>query len=278
MPELPEVETVVRALKEQVLGLKFWKVDILNPGTCFPDPDFLVENLPGKLIKNVRRFGKFIIIELSDGWDLVVHLRMTGMLLFNKQHREKKFIRVVFTFSNAQKLFFSDVRKFGKIWLIKRLDMPLITGVAKLGLDPFESAAFTLENIKKLMSQKNGKLKPKLLDQSLITGIGNIYADEICYAINKHPLVEITSLTEKDFLNLFNAIQSILTLGIANGGTTISDFVGTKGDSGKNQLYLQVYGRKDDLCYRCSAKISKIRVVGRGTFFCPACQLLPNNL
>ncbi len=274
MPELPEVETVVRALQQQIIGFKFWKVEILNPGTCWPSADFLQENLPGRVVEKVRRFGKFIIIELTGKMDLVVHLRMTGMLLFDKQHREKKFIRVAFTFSNAKKLYFSDVRKFGKIWLVKRSETAQVTGIARLGIDPFESQTFSQTHLEKIFASQKGKLKAKLLDQSLITGIGNIYADEICFAIGKHPEFPLPKLKKSDFSKLYQAIITCLREGIANGGTTIADFVGTKGDSGKHQLYLQVYGRKGDPCYVCQTKITKTRVAGRGTFVCLKCQKL----
>lgn len=273
MPELPEVETVVRQIRPVILGKKFWKFQAFNASTFLPSPEALETFLPGKVIKDVRRKGKYIILELSEDYVLVVHLRMTGMLLFKPSERLKKFVRGEFIFSDAKKLLFSDIRKFGKIWLYHKSEYLQKTGMSKLGVDPIVEK-FDLALLEKLYLKQKGILKNRLLDQSVITGVGNIYADEIAFRIGLHPSSRVEKLNKKDLEKLHEAIVYCLNEGIKNNGTTISDFVGTRGDAGKNQDYLQIYGRTGDPCYKCGTAVSKTRVAGRGTYFCVKCQKL----
>ncbi len=273
MPELPEVETVMRQVKSQVLHKKFWKVKVSDKAIVLPSVRVLEELLPGKVIIDVRRKGKFLIFDLSENLVMVVHLRMTGMLLFAPSERLKKFIRVEFLFTNAKKMFFSDIRRFGRIWLYHKSEYVQKTGLGKLGVDPILEA-MDLDLMEILYSNKKGILKNKLLDQTLVAGIGNIYADEICYKIGLHPASRTEKLNKRDLAALQEAIIHCLTDGIKHNGTTISDFVGTRGDAGKHQKYLQIYGRTGDPCYRCGTQIRKTRVAGRGTYFCLKCQKL----
>lgn len=273
MPELPEVETVVREIAAEIVGRRFWKFQAFNKSTFLPSVEVFEVVLPGKVVKSVRRKGKYIVIELSGDYVMVVHLRMTGMLLFHPSERLKKFIRGEFTFSNGKKLLFSDIRKFGKIWLYHRSEYLEKTGMARLGVDPIVEK-FDLELLENIYLKQKGIFKNKLLDQSFIAGIGNIYADEIAFRIGVHPSSRLEKFTKADLAKLHQAIWDCLNEGIANNGTTISDFVGTRGDAGKHQDYLRVYGRTDDPCYRCGTLIQKTRVAGRGTYFCVKCQKL----
>ncbi len=273
MPELPEVETVRRQVEKQVLGKKFWKVRIIDKAAVLPSANVLEQLLPGKIIKNVGRKGKFLIFELSGGLMMVVHLRMTGMLLFTPSERLKKFIRVEFTFSNARKMFFSDVRRFGRIWLYHKKDYQQKTGLYRLGIDPLNEN-LDLKLMESLYLKKKGILKNRLLDQSVVAGIGNIYADEICFRIGLHPASRTEKLNKKEVSALQEAINYCLREGVKHNGTTISDFVGTRGDAGKHQKYLQIYGRTGDPCYQCGTLIQKTRVAGRGTYYCVTCQKL----
>lgn len=273
MPELPEVETVMRQVKAQVLHKKFWKVNISDKALVLPSAAVLEESLPGKIIENVRRKGKFLIFDLSDNLVMVVHLRMTGMLLFTPSERLKKFIRVEFLFSNARKMFFSDIRRFGRVWLYHKSEYLQKTGVGKLGVDPLLEE-FDLKLMESLYLNKRGILKSRLLDQALVAGIGNIYADEICFRVNLHPASRIEKLNKKDISALRDAIVYCLNEGVKHNGTTISDFVGTRGDAGKHQKYLQIYGRTGDPCYKCGTIVKKTRVAGRGTYVCLKCQKL----
>lgn len=273
MPELPEVETVVREISPVVLGKKFWKIEVFNESTFLPSVQAFEQFLPGRVIENVRRKGKYIVFELSGEYVMVVHLRMTGMLLFKPSERLKKFVRGAFVFSDATKLLYSDIRKFGKIWLYHKSEYLEGTGMKRLGVDPILEK-FDLALLEKLYLKQSGILKNRLLDQSIITGIGNIYADEICFRIGLHPSTRVERLTLPDVKRLHEAILYCLNQGIENNGTTISDFVGTRGDAGKNQDYLRIYGRTGDPCYACGTAIKKTRVAGRGTYFCVKCQKL----
>jgi len=273
MPELPEVETVVRQLRAVLPGSRFWRVVCRDGRQMLPSARVLRELLPGKVIRDIRRLGKYIIFDLSDDLVMVVHLRMTGMLLLKPSERLKKFIRAEFTFSNAKKMYFSDIRRFGRIWLYRSHEFMDRTGLKKLGIDPLLQKV-DLDLLEKVYGQTKGTLKSRLLDQTVIAGIGNIYADEICFAAGLHPASRLEKLTKKDLQKLAGAISACLLEGIRHGGTTIADFVGTRGDAGKHQRYLQVYGRSGEPCYRCYALIKKMRLAGRGTHFCLKCQQL----
>lgn len=273
MPELPEVETVVQQIRPAIVGKKIWKFEAFNASTFLPSVETFQTYLPGKTIIAVSRKGKYIVIELSEEFIMVVHLRMTGMLLFKPSERLKKFVRGEFVFSDAKKLLYSDIRKFGKIWLYHKSEYLKKTGMAKLGVDPIVEK-FDLDLLESLYLDQKGILKNRLLDQTVITGIGNIYADEICFRIGLHPSSRVEKLTKKDVANLHEAVLHCLNEGIVHNGTTISDFVGTKGDSGKHQKYLQIYGHTGDACYVCGTTVKKIRVAGRGTYLCMKCQKL----
>jgi formamidopyrimidine-DNA glycosylase len=273
MPELPEVETVVREIKPYVQGKKFWKFEALNTSTFLPSVQAFEQFIPGKVVQDVRRKGKYIILDLSEDLVMIVHLRMTGMLLFKPSKRLEKFVRGIFTFSDATRLYFPDIRKFGKVWLYHKSEYLQATGMSKLGVDPIVEK-FDLILLEELYLKQKGILKNRLLDQSVITGIGNIYADEICFRIGLHPSSRVEKLTRADIERLHEAILHCLKEGIAHNGTTISDFVGTKGDAGKHQDYLQIYGRTGDPCYVCGTSIKKTRVAGRGTYYCVKCQKL----
>ncbi len=271
MPELPEVETIVRELKSEIIGKKFWKVEAHFENSILPSAKVLVRDLPGLHILDVRRKGKYIIFVLDKKMRLGVHLRMTGRLLWKKVKGREQFLRASFTFSDATSLLFADVRKFGRIYFYPEKDFDKATGIAKVGLDPFVDD-FTFQNFYTLFKNKKGILKNNLLRQDLITGIGNIYADEICYRIRKHPSSRLETLNIKDFKAMHEAILYCLEQGIQHCGVSVSDFVGTRGKQGEHQKYLQVYGRKGGKCYRCNSLIKKTKVAGRGTFYCEKCQ------
>ncbi len=267
MPELPEVETVIRQLRPQVEGRKFWKFESKNASTFKPSATVLEEILPGKRIEKLRRHGKYIIFELSDQLVMVVHLRMTGMFSFEEDLQNKSFLRGIFTFTNGRRLMFSDIRKFGQICLYPRSEFMEKTNIDQLGFDPI------IDGIE-CLNFSRGILKNTLLNQRCIAGIGNIYADEICFRSGLDPRSRVEKLDSKQMHRLKESIVYCLQEGIKHNGTTISDFRGTRGDSGKHQKYLQVYGRKDDPCYKCGSLIEKLRVAGRGTYICVNCQLL----
>ncbi len=269
MPELPEVQTVINELAPALKGAKFWKVEVKNENTVRPDVGFLMHELPGKRIEALTRKGKYIVISLTGNLTMVVHLRMTGILSPKPIKGKTKHIRAIFTFTNAKKLYFTDMRKFGKIYLFRTDHYEAMTGMAKLGVDPIEEG-ISAEVLKARLASKKGTIKGKLLDQTIVAGIGNIYADEICFCAGVRPETEVQKI--KNHQKLSKSIVQCLEIGIANNGTTISDFVGANGQSGRNQDYLNVYGREGEACHVCGSKIVKTRVAGRGTYYCPTCQ------
>lgn len=271
MPELPEVETIVRELKPKLIGKKFWSVEGKLQHIFLPSFEEVAQKLPGLTILDITRQGKYIIFILERNMRLVIHLRMSGRLLWKKSKNKEKFIRAIFHFTNATSLIFSDMRKFGRIWLYPQKEFAKATGIYKLGLEPF-TPEFTFKNFEAIFTKRRGILKNTLLRQDVLSGIGNIYADEICFRIGLHPSSQLANLTKKDLEKMFEATIHCLQEGINHCGASVSDFVGTRGTLGKHQKYLQIYGRKGDQCYRCSSIIQKTRVAGRGTFFCLRCQ------
>lgn len=269
MPELPEVETIVRELKQSAVGKKFWKVEGKLKSVFNPSFDAVARNIKGLRILDVTRRGKYIIFVLEKKVRLVIHLRMTGRLMWKKVRGKEKFICAVFSFSDAKQLIFSDVRKFGKIYLYSEKEFEKGTGIIRLGLEPL---ATDLKTFLVLFDSRRGILKNTLLRQDVLAGIGNIYADEICFRSGFHPGTRIEKMNKTDLAKLYEAVQHCLNEGILHCGVSVSDFVGTRGTLGKHQNYLQVYGRKGDPCYNCGKPIQKMVAAGRGTFYCLNCQ------
>ncbi len=271
MPELPEVETIVRELKPQIIGKKFWGVETRLPAVFLPSAQVVREHLRGLRVLDVTRRGKFLVLVLDKKMRLTIHLRMSGRLLWKNIPGREKYIRAHFSFTDGTSLFFSDVRKFGRIWLYPEKSYQKMTGIFRLGQEPL-NPEFQLQDFLAIFSHKKGILKNTLLRQDILAGIGNIYADEICFQIRRHPSSRLENMAKTDLGKLFAAIRNCLEEGISHSGASVSDFVGTKGTLGQHQLYLKVYGRKGDPCYVCKSPIKKSVVAGRGTFFCSFCQ------
>lgn len=272
MPELPEVETIARELRETAVGKKFWSVEGRMKSTFLPSFEKVKDQLLGLRILDVRRRGKFIVFELDRHMRLVIHLRMSGRLLWKKLYRKESHVRAVFVFSDATALYFCDARRFGRIWLAHKDEIDALTGMDRLGVEPLRDLNEDL--FLDMFEGRKGILKNTLLRQDIIAGIGNIYADESCFRSGLHPKSRLESLTKKDKERLFEAIVYCLQKGIEHCGVSMTDFVGTRGELGKHQQYLKIYGRKDDPCYNCGTLIEKMVVAGRGTFVCEHCQKL----
>jgi formamidopyrimidine-DNA glycosylase len=272
MPELPEVETIVRELKKSVIKKRFSFVEVFNNASVFFDPSINSSTLNGKEIVNVERRGKFICIKFA-GITIVVHLRMTGRLTWSVVSGREKYVRAVLHFDDGTALYFSDVRKFGKIWIYNEVDYQKATGIHKLGIEPL-SKNFSYDYFANLLKHKKGRIKAFLLKQEEIAGIGNIYADEICFRSGLHPDTEIQKLSSSNIKALHGSIIFCLKQGIKHSGVSVSDFVGTRGDLGKHQKYLKIYGRFGERCYVCKAPVRRIISAGRGTSFCEKCQLV----
>ena len=286
MPELPEVETVVRGLNRLILKKKIAQVKHDWPKS-FPNlekdvNDFMI----GAEISKVQRRGKAIIIELNNGWALVTHLRMTGQMVYRGEenwgagHPNDDFLndlpnkstRVEIDFEDQTKLFFNDQRKFGYMKLLPEPEIEELPFFVKLGPEPLEDN-FTVEIFKeRLLKKKNSLVKPTILDQSVIAGVGNIYADEALWRAKIHPETRIKDFSNIDFKNLHESIRFVMNKSIEKGGSTDRNYVNADGSRGNYLEYAAVYHKNGQPCKRCGTEISKIRVGGRGTHFCENCQ------
>ncbi len=286
MPELPEVETVVRGLNRLILKKKIVQVKHDWPKS-FPNlekdvNDFMI----GAEILKVQRRGKAIIIKLNNGWVLVTHLRMTGQMVYRGEenwgagHPNDDFLndlpnkstRVEIDFEDQTKLFFNDQRKFGYMKLLPEPEIEELPFFVKLGPEPLEDN-FTVEIFKeRLLKKKNSLVKPTILDQSVIAGVGNIYADEALWRVKIHPETRIKDFSNIDFKNLHESIRFVMNKSIEKGGSTDRNYVNADGSRGNYLEYAAVYHKNGQPCKRCGTEISKIRVGGRGTHFCENCQ------
>ncbi len=283
MPELPEVETIVRDLEKKlrhkkITGLESLDIKVfqLTPGQ--------VKKIIGKKIKEVRRRAKMIIIDLGDDF-LVIHLKMTGQLVLKTRsgliagghpiinagnELPNKFTRVIFKFSGANALFFNDVRRFGWIRLISKDDFLKLD--KSFGAEPL-APGFTLEYFKRALSgKKKTSIKQALLEQGLIAGIGNIYADEALFLAGLRPFRRVKSLKSKEMEKLWRVIPGLLKKAIKYRGTSFSDYVDALGRRGNFIKFLRVYGRAGEKCFRCGGAVEKMKLGGRSTHWCGRCQ------
>lgn len=289
MPELPEVETIVRELKAEVLNRTFldtWTDTRSLIKNCALD-DFQ-KIIKGKKIVDIRRRGKNILIDLSSNYALLVHQKITGHLLLGEwvlkdgkwTSKEKgplsddpmnRFLHVVFNLDNGKQLALSDARKFAKIELWKRNELEKSKEWMDLGPEPLEED-FTFEKFKDLFIKKRGKIKQVLMDQSFIVGIGNIYASEILFSSKIHPEEDVSKLDEKDLKNIYSSMQKILNKSIELKGDSFSDFRTISGEKGGFQSIVNVYQREGEKCFKCGEKIKRIVQGGRSSFYCSQCQ------
>ncbi|HSH79835.1 MAG TPA: bifunctional DNA-formamidopyrimidine glycosylase/DNA-(apurinic or apyrimidinic site) lyase [Herpetosiphonaceae bacterium] len=277
MPELPEVETVRRTLEAALVGRRIVEpARVTWPRTIAePAPELFCELLCDRPVTAVERRAKYLIIRLDRGEALVVHLRMTGRLVLHAEADEPDaHTHVVLRLDDGRQLFFRDTRKFGRIWLLDSAGLDLLDG--RLGVEPLH-AALTAEEFRTLLRRRKGRLKPLLLDQKLIAGLGNIYVDEALWAARLHPLQTVPPLADEEIDRLYAAIRSVLAAAIERRGTSFSDYRDGWGEQGDNQNFLQVYGRAGQPCHRCGTPIERTVIGQRGTHFCPGCQATTND-
>lgn len=274
MPELPEVQTVVTGLNE-ILKDKIIRSTHIYDDTVigFPEKNDFIKKSEGKTIKSFSRRGKYIIIYFNNTSErLVVHLRMSGKLLYKKREdNREKHTHVVFEFNDNTDLRFNNVRKFGRLYLIDDKNMDKAGNLNNLGVEPL-SDKFTLELFKEKLQGRKGMIKPLLMNQEFIAGIGNIYADEALFLSQIRPDKKANKLSEKEIENLYYEIRKVLKKGIKMGGTSVSDYVNALGKAGKFQNELNVYKKEGEKCHNCEEKIVKKKVSGRAARFCPNCQ------
>ena len=272
MPELPEVQTTISGLKKaqpSILRAEFLNV-WTNTEKIFKKPSFkeFKKKIKNKKIKDIRRRGKNIIFDLSGGYSMLVHLKMTGHFLYDKWEEDpmNRFIRVKFFLNNSKVLALSDLRKFAKIELCKSENLNLNLGPEPLSND------FTFNKFKSVL--KRGKIKQILMNQEIIAGIGNIYADEILWQAKVHPEKNVLDLTEEELKLIYSAIKNILEKALKLGGTSVSDYRNIKGGKGFFEKELKAYRRQGKKCFRCGSSIQRKKIAQRSCHFCPTCQKL----
>ncbi|BBA92175.1 DNA-formamidopyrimidine glycosylase [Streptococcus ruminantium] len=273
MPELPEVETVRRGLNRLVKGKTIQKVEVIYAPMVKTGVDRFCQDLVGQVIIDVQRRGKYLLIYLTD-FVLISHLRMEGKYnFFQKQVPINKHFHAFFTFTDDSTLVYQDVRKFGTMELLQEKNLSAYFASRKIGPEPTEEDFHLAEFTAKLARSKKS-IKSHLLDQSLVAGLGNIYADEVLFRAQVHPAQVSHSLSANQITALRQATIEVLQLGIEKGGSTIRTYKNALGMDGSMQDYLQVYGKTGQACPCCQEKIVKIQLGGRGTHFCPRCQVL----
>lgn len=265
MPELPEVETIKRELEKAVLGKKIKEVCVHHPLVIRqPSADKFQKGLTGLAIKNILRRAKVLILELSNGRSLVIHLKMTGQLVYPG---EGKISRVAFHLSNGKTLDFNDQRLFGELRLLD--DWRSLKFIQGLGPEPFD---ISLDKFKEMLASKKTKIKPLLMDQTFISGVGNLYAAEALFRAKIHPERQANTLSDKEKEMLFNGTKEVLTEAIKYGGSSVDNYVRLSGRRGDYVRHHKVYGRQGQPCTVCKIPIKRIPLGGRGTYFCPKCQ------
>ena len=267
MPELPEVETIKNELAPHVIGRKFTGVSIYDSRPVQAlTPNEFDQRLTGKTAVSLSRRGKYLIFNLSDGEHLIIHLRMTGALLWNPLSHEPC-ARAEFLFDDGSRLVYADVRRFGTFYLVNNPS----NIIGKLGLEPL-SREFTSAALGRILATHNAPVKSVILNQELIAGIGNMYADEALFDSHIHPRRPASSLSKTEVRDLHKAIRIVLRKGIRNKGASIRNYRCPDGGQGTAHEEFCVAHRGGEPCPRCGTQISRIVVGQRGTYFCPRCQ------
>lgn len=292
MPELPEVQTIVDDLDRKIKGLT-----IVNVWTDWPKYfkrsiggwEVFRKTVKGKKIKKIRRIGKNIIFDLSDDKEILIHQKLTGHLLVghwqikNNQpistekgllaEKVNDYIHAIFWLSKNKMMGFSDLRKFGKILMTDKKDFNNLKDLKNIGPDPL-TPKFGFNEFKSLISKKRGPIKKILMDQNVVSGIGNIYSDEILFVAKIHPLKKAEKLSDKELKAIFEAAKKILKKAVKLRGASISDYRDTAGKAGRYAEVRLVYQREGEKCPRnCGAAIQRLKINGRSAHFCPYCQI-----
>ncbi len=265
MPELPEVETIKRDLERIIIGKKITEVSVHNPAVIRePSVDKFKKGLTGASFKKVLRKAKVLLLELSNGKSLAIHLKMTGQLVYPGGGKKA---RVSFHLSDGKALDFNDQRLFAELRLLD--DWSSLKFIRELGPEPFD---LTPDKFKDMLAHKKTKIKPLLMDQTFLSGIGNLYAAETLFRAKIHPARPAQSLSAEEKELLFKKMREVLTEAIHHGGSSVDDYVRLSGKQGGYVNYHKVYGRENKPCLVCKTPIERISLGGRGTYFCPKCQ------
>lgn len=294
MPELPEVETVKRGLARLIAGRTIKKVTVRESPKSFPNSEAdVAQFVQNARITDVRRRAKVLLIDLSSEYTLVVHLKMTGQLVFRSNderfgagHPNDSLIgelpdrstRVVIEFSDGSHLYFNDQRKFGWIKLYPNVEVPNIDFMQKVGPEPLEDAFMPADFITRIRRRNNTTIKAAILDQTVLAGVGNIYADESLWGAKIHPSMRVRDVSDAQLTELLKEIKYVMNLSIEKGGSTDRNYVNAEGKKGSYIDFARVFRQEGKPCPRHpDVEIVKTKVAGRGTHICPVCQVLTNK-
>ena len=273
MPELPEIETIKNVIKPQIKGLVIKKITVNRSEVIAqPNADKFLRAVTGQEISAMTRKGKFLILHLKNESRIILHLRMTGCLLVTpSDYPMEKHTHIIFHLSCEKELQFSDIRRFGRFWLIRKGEKDTYSGIEKLGLEPL-SRECNVEYLKSKFGKRKKKIKECLLDQSVIAGIGNIYSDEILFLAKICPARSADSLTETEWERLAEMIPECLSYFIEKNHIEQEDYLQTKGQDYRNTPFLQVYGHAGESCPNCGETLVRVVISGRSSVYCPNCQ------
>jgi formamidopyrimidine-DNA glycosylase len=289
MPELPEVETVRRGLNRLIVGKRIADVRILESPKSFPnDPRAVQMYMVKATITDVRRRAKVLLIDLDTQYTLVIHLKMTGQLVFRGEERfgaghpndsligqlPDRSTRVALTFTDESVVYFNDQRKFGWMKLYPSPEVPNIDFMQRVGPEPLEESFTSNEFIPRVRRRANTTIKAAILDQTVLAGVGNIYADESLWGAQIHPATRVRDISDSQLATLLDEIKYVMNLAIEKGGSTDRNYVNVEGKKGSYIDFARVFRREGLACPRCQTTIEKSRVAGRGTHSCPMCQVL----
>ena len=288
MPELPEVETVRRGLDKLIGGKKVKNAYAIDSPKSFPNTATdVAEFMVGAGVQSVRRRAKVLLIDLTSDYTLVVHLKMTGQLVYVGSDRwggghpddnfvnelPSKMTRAVIEFDDGSNLYFNDQRKFGWVKLFPSLEVPNINFMQKVGPEPLEDEFTAKEFIPRIRRRNNTTVKAAILDQTVLAGVGNIYADESLWGAKIHPATRVKNVTDKQLSKLLEQIKFVMNLSLEQGGSTDRNYVDAEGKKGNYLKFANVFRREGQACTRCGTEIIKTRVAGRGTHVCLSCQV-----
>lgn len=275
MPEMPEVETICRSLRDHVVGKTIADIEIrLSRLVKWPLPADFRSIMLGRTIESLERRAKYLLFQLSGEWVLVIHLRMTGRLYYKDAGQlASGSVRVLFRFATGDSMEYLDTRTLGTLYLLKQSELGRIYGLSSLGPEPL-AENFTTKYLVDGLAKRKGKIKMVLLDQAFIGGLGNIYVDESLSRAGLHPERRANTLKDAEIEKMYEAINFVIEKSICENGTTIRDYRDGDGNKGDFQNELCVYGRKGMPCQTCGTLIVRMEVGGRGTHFCPQCQAL----
>ena len=288
MPELPEIETVKLGLQKYLVGHKIENIEVKIPKMFVGRK----EDILGVKITNIKRIGKGLIIEFDNDYLLAVHFKMTGQLVFRDKNTENitlskkiggdilptKYSHIIFTLDKGAMFYYNDLRQFGWIKVLKKDELMKMPFFKDMGPEPFVSKAssgqaiLTLDKFKSILSNSSVTVKPLIMDQKKIGGIGNIYANDALFLAGINPTRKGKSLNDAEFKKLYEAIFAVINKSLSFGGSSDENFVNALGQEGAYQDHTLVYGKKGQKCPNSNGIIQKIQLGGRGTFFCPICQ------